>query len=365
MTQESRPSRRDLFRIPRGRPQAPDPATGSVPQQDRESGYLEQYLARAMGCDFEFSFNLQQYPQAAAASMAAHARIAELERQMTVYSPASEISRLNQGPPETWQDVEPGLFDLLELAQRIWRDTGGAFDITAGPLWQQWGFDQRAGRLPETAELEQALQQVGGQFLELDPENCRLRRGRPGITLNLGGIGKGHALDRAAILLRSQEIGDFLIHGGQSSVLAWGQSTTDAGAAGQAPEEGWSIGLSHPTLPGHRLAELRLCNQALGTSGSGRQGFFHQGRRYGHILDPRTGWPPDHFLSTTVVAPSAAMADALATAFFVMQLDQIEAYCRSHPEVAALVVQRAASTQTHVLLTTFNLAPDRLTVYDT
>ena len=114
-------------------------------------------------------------------------------------------------------------------------------------------------------------------------------------------------------------IRDFAIHGGQSSVLCGGDYLTNDGDSGA----GWPIGLSHPVLPEVRLAHFNLRGRALGTSGSGRQGFFHQGKRYGHIIDPRTGWPTDHFLSTTVISPSAALSDALATAFFVMDIEEL------------------------------------------
>jgi thiamine biosynthesis lipoprotein len=104
--------------------------------------------------------------------------------------------------------------------------------------------------------------------------------------------------------------------------------------------EGWTIGISDPIQPGNRLAEVRLIDEALSTSGTGRQGFFHQGRRYGHLLDPRSGQPPDHFLSVTVIAASAAVADALSTAFFVMDLNAVRDYCHRHPDIRAIIVRR-------------------------
>ena len=97
----------------------------------------------------------------------------------------------------------------------------------------------------------------------------------------------------------------------------------------------------------------------MGTSGSGRQGFFHQGKRYGHIIDPRTGWPSDHFLSTTVISPSAALSDALATAFFVMDVESIEEYCRQHTEVSAVLISgEPQAGKSEVDLVWFNLSDD-------
>jgi thiamine biosynthesis lipoprotein len=152
----------------------------------------------------------------------------------------------------------------------------------------------------------------------------------PGVEINLGGIGKGYALDRCADLLRAAGIEDFLIHGGQSSVLAVGSHPA-------TPGQGWNIGLRHPLRPDRRLAEFFLRDQALGTSGSGTQFFHHRGKRYGHLLDPRTGRPADGVLSATVLAPDAAEADALATAFYVLGPEAAATYGASHDGIATLL----------------------------
>ena len=110
-----------------------------------------------------------------------------------------------------------------------------------------------------------------------------------------------------------------------------------AAAAWGIRPAGWCVGVSHPLRPQQRLAEFHLQDQALGTSGSGVQFFHHQGKRYGHVLDPRTGTPADRVLSSTAIAPDAATADALATAFYVMGVDATREYCESHPEVSALL----------------------------
>ena len=158
------------------------------------------------------------------------------------------------------------------------------------------------------------------------------------MELNLGGIGKGHALDRMSEMLRGDAVEHFLLHGGHSSVLARGSR-----AGSTAEQSGWTVGLAHPLRPGERLAEFRLQNQALGTSGSGTQYFYHQGQRYGHIIDPRSGRPAGAVLSSTVIAPTAAEADALSTAFYVGGIELARGYCESHPDVAAVLVTQAAA----------------------
>jgi thiamine biosynthesis lipoprotein len=226
---------------------------------------------------------------------------------------------------------------LLELALRLSRETEGAYDITASPLWRAWGFSRREGKIPTAEELEQARQCVGGHLVELDAERKTVRFLKPGVELNLGSIGKGYALDRAAEALADRGIHDFLFHGGQSSVLARG-SCLDGRAASATAPSGWAVGIRDPLRRTVRLAEVRLRNAALGTSGTENQFFRHAGRRYGHILDPRSGWPADSLLSATVIASSAALADALSTAFFVMGPEPALDYCRTHPEIAAILL---------------------------
>ena len=201
-----------------------------------------------------------------------------------------------------------------------------------------WNFDRRAGRLPEQREIDATLTKVGSRHVELCPLATTIRLKQAGVEINLGGIGKGHALDRIADLFEGMKIKDFVIHGGQSSVLARGSSTTLETNGDATESAGWTIGISHPTLPAVRLAKIRLIDRALGTSGTARQGFFHEGKHYGHIIDPRTGWPTSHTLSSTVIADSAAQADALATAFYVMSHDEVECYCQQHTDVGAVLV---------------------------
>ena len=165
--------------------------------------------------------------------------------------------------------------------------------------------------------------------MQFDPTRRSVQFDRRGLELNLGGIGKGYALDRIGQLLREADVTDWLIHGGQSSLLACGD---------HQGRGGWPVGIRNPLFPNTRLATILLRDQAMSTSGSGVQSFRHQGRRFGHILDPRTGWPADGMLSVTVLAPTAAEADALSTAFFVLGVEKARAYCDNSPGVNALLI---------------------------
>ena len=326
-------------------------------------GAWEQYSKRAMACEFEISFNLHQYRQSSTATMLAFQLIDDLEDQLTIYRDHSEISQLNRLATQTPQVIESGLMDLLRLAKQIHHDTGGAFDVTAGQLSQLWGFESRKGAVPSEDKIEAALKLVNSDLLVLDQAQQKLSIMREGVKINLGGIGKGYTLDRVAELFEQHSIHDFVIHGGQSSVLARGGSGEQI--ADPPPEQRcWHVGISHPTAAGVRLAQVKLCNQALGTSGTARQGFFYRGKRYGHIIDPRTGWPTSHFLSTTVISNSAAVSDALATAFFVMKPEDVYAFCENRAELKVVLVEGVSQSSSRVKVTTLNLDESEIEILE-
>src|SRR5262249_19692585 len=152
------------------------------------------------------------------------------------------------------------------------------------------------------------LKHVGMRCVELDEEAQTVRFRRPGVELHLGAIGKGYAVERAAQILRELEVPGALLHGGNSSIEAIG-----LGPGGEPR----NVGLLPPLRPGERMAAVGLENCALSTSGSTGDFFEADGRRYAHLIDPRTGWPVEGLLSVSVIAPSATDSDALSTAFFI------------------------------------------------
>ena len=169
--------------------------------------------------------------------------VARLEDQLTVFRPQSEVSAINREAADRACVVESRLFELLCRCVDWHSATGGAYDITAGPLVKVWGFFTRSGRFPAAEDVTEALQRVGSQNLELDREQRTIRFARPGMELNLGSVGKGYALDRCAEVLEAAGVSDFLIHGGQSSVLVRGTRYADS----EIPE--WCIALRHPLRP--------------------------------------------------------------------------------------------------------------------
>jgi thiamine biosynthesis lipoprotein len=321
-----------------------------LPSSPHRPGVLLSIRRRAMACEFEVQLAAGRDDDSTDRVLRALDLVEALEDQMTVYRAESEVLRINREAAERHVPVEPRLFALLGLAERLYRDTEGALDVTSGPLSEIWGFSRRDGRLPSDAQIAAALGRVGMHHVVLDPAGLTVSFRRPGVALNLNSIGKGYALDRMAELLDAGTVGDYLLHGGRSSVLA-------SGNCPGSNRVGWTIGVRHPLRPDEQLAEFYLRDQALGTSGAATQFFHHRGRRYGHLLDPRIGWPAAGIHSATVIAPTAAEADALSTAFYVMGPEKVGQYCGSHPGIAAVLVFPA--DRGGVDLLSFGLADDQ------
>ncbi len=290
-----------------------------------------------------------QVPGAADLATRALDLIEELEAQLTIYNDESEVARINAeayfGPVE----VEPGLFSLLERAVDLWRETGGAYDVTSGALSRAWGFTRGPRRVPDAAALADALARTGSQHLRLDREARTIAFDRPSVVINLGSIGKGYAIDRAAGLIRDYWYPTpALIHGGRSSLYALGSPPDQLGGR-------WSVAVRNPLDPETPVGTIRLRNRGMGTSGAAFQRFEEGGRLYGHIIDPRTGEPPeDGPLSVTVLAPTAAEADALSTAFYLLGPGAVESYVARHPQVGVLFLLRG-DDPTHPVVMTYGL----------
>jgi thiamine biosynthesis lipoprotein len=183
------------------------------------------------------------------------------------------------------------------------------------------------------------------KHVALDADRRSVQFLKPGVEINLGSIGKGWALDRAARQLRERGLPAGLLHGGHSSVYAMGSTPGD--------ERGWSVGIRHPWCAERRLALVRLRERGLATSAATFQHLEYNGRKLGHILDPRSGWPAEGMASVTVTAPTAAAADALATAFFILGKEATFAWCAAHPEVGAVLLAEDDARPVVV-----NIAPD-------
>jgi thiamine biosynthesis lipoprotein len=246
-----------------------------------------------------------------------------LEEVMTIFRETSELSRVNRDAHQAPVHVSGELFAVLSAAAELSEATEGAFDITSAPLSRCWGFLRREGRLPPKEEIEQARAGVGMHMVDLDAAGRTVYFRRPGVALNLGAIGKGFALDRLAAFLEARGTRHALLSAGFSSILARGRDP-------------WRVNLRTATT-GDLLARLRMADAAVGTSGAGEQFFEVDGVRYGHVIDPRTGWPSSGIVSASVIASNAASADALSTAFLIGGIDLARRYCARHDNVLAII----------------------------
>ena len=360
-------------------------ADRDAPVEERRvpaSGPTVRLETRAMACPWSVVMNPGPPNQIMAASEALDL-VHPIEALLSIYRDDSTISQLKTVKPGEWRQLPPEVFALLVQCRELSTATGGAFDPTSGPLIRLWRECRQAGRIPEQAEIDKTLgrsldsvvfrsakerpfaeqkatlPRCGmSRLIELNPADSSIRVLASGVELDLGAIGKGYAIDRLSeVLLGNSKsenrnskpelspplpaspspppasspppLSSFLLHGGFSSLRAHGQHNG---------LPGWPVGLRNPLFPDRNYATLLLKDRALATSGSNVQFFRHQGQRYGHILDPRTGWPAEGMLSVTVTAPTATEADALSTAFYVMGHEAAAAYCRQHPEIGAILV---------------------------
>ncbi|MEI7920659.1 MAG: FAD:protein FMN transferase [Planctomycetota bacterium] len=281
----------------------------------------------------------------------------ELEIQMTIYRDDSTIARLNQSYHNQPISLEPKLYELLKLARTIHSSTGGAYDITTGALSRAWGFVQGPKRVPSDLELKSAMARTGLRHLIFNDLDRSIQSTDPGIEINLGSIGKGYAIDRVADLFKNHPFpAPALIHGGRSSLYALGHQPGTL-------FEPWSIALHNPLDPNQPLIQIKLQDQALGTSGGTFQSFEQNGRSYGHIIDPRSGIPAPGPLSVTVIAPTAAEADALSTAFYRTGPKIAQQIIDQNPSLSAIFLTANPSTQPPAPeLLLLNISPEKVVI---
>ncbi len=269
-----------------------------------------------------------------AAGEEALAEIRRLEGQLSFYRAESEISRINARAARGPVRVEPRLFRLLERAAGLYVRTEGAFDPTVGPLMRAWGFTGETGNVPEEKTLLEIRRQTGMRYVRLDPEAYTVAFDRPGICLDLGGIGKGYAIDEAAAILKEAGVAHALLHGGTSTAYAFGRP-------GEA--EAWKVAVPAPGDDDgdDLLAVATLADEALSVSAGSGKAFEAGGKTYGHVLDPRSGRPVEGALLAAVVTGSATDADALSTALLVLGPDAVTRMANAFEGLRALVVSPA------------------------
>lgn len=276
----------------------------------------------AMGTEWEIALTgsqTEEYLQLVSESV--QQEVERLEEQLSFYRPSSEISEINSRAAFEEVTLDPRLFTLLEQARDLSEMTHGAFDPTVAPLLRCWGFVGGSGSMPGVREIEQARAVVGMQHVLLNPANQSVRYDREGVQLELGAIGKGYAVECIVEMLRDYEIENALLHGGTSTICGLGSS---------GEGDGWKIALRRPySETDEILTTFTLKNEALSVSAPHGKWFSQDGMRYGHVLDPRTGYPVAGNVLAAVITESATESDALSTALLTLGPDWI-------PELRAL-----------------------------
>lgn len=277
-----------------------------------------RFCHEAMATSFEVII-AQEDVDATYASQAAVAVFSEIDRledELSRFRPTSEIARLNRLQAGQSLAVTLAAWDCLSLAKSVYAETGGAFDITIGPLMQLWRTPEGHLVEPEEARLALARQSVGSELFELEEDGCRVRVLADHMVFDLGAVGKGYALDQAVQVLQDWSITCAFLNAGDSTLLA---------LDGPSGEAAWPVTLAEGSQ------EKWLTQQAL--SGSG---FMVQGA---HLMNPRTLRPvPLQNKRSYAIAPTAALSDALSTAFMIMSAEEIAELCARYPGVEWLEI---------------------------
>lgn len=257
------------------------------------------------------------------------AELQKVNNSLSTFDSTSVISRINQNQS---METDEMFRDVYNLAQEVSDNTYGAFDITVAPLVNVWGFGFSKREDVDKTKIDSIRQFVG--FNKVNLENNRIVKTDPRLMLDCSAIAKGYGVDVVARLLKSKGIKNYMIDIGGELDLSGSNPQNDK----------WQIGVNKPiddslSQNNEIQAILSLSNVGMATSGNYRNFYYKDGKKYAHTIDPRTGYPIQHnILSSTVVAPDCATADAYATAFMVLGLDSAKAICSVHPELEAYFI---------------------------
>lgn len=286
-----------------------------------------------MGTIVEISVAAQDEDAAFHAIKAAFSEMERIEREMSFFREESELSRLNRlagrGPVQVSQE----LVALLRTSLRISQLTQGAFDVTVAPLLRLWPIYRAEKILPTDDRIREALSHVGYRKLMVSEHDRTVAFADPGMAVDLGGIAKGYAIDRAVAILKNLGVRAALVNAG-GDVYAYGRKPNG---------DPWTIGIRHPRQKDGVLAAAKVKDMAIVTSGDYERFFIKDGKRYSHIIDPRSGFTAQKTASVTVTAPEAVVADGLATGVLVLGAEKGLSVVESIPGVEAAVITEGPS----------------------
>ncbi len=274
----------------------------------------QQIFSRSMtlmGSGFEITVVAENQQQANHYIDMAVAEIVRIERLISSWDPKSETSEVNRNAGVAAVTVSPELFSLIERAIAISKITQGAFDISYASMDKIWTFDGRMTQMPDQELIRQNVARVGFEKVVLNAAENSVFLKEKGMKIGFGGIGKGYAADKASTLLAANGVASGIINA-SGDMRAWG--TKPDGAP-------WMVGIVNPMDKSKVFSWFPIHDGAVVTSGDYEKFALIDGVRYGHIINPKTGMPGHELISSTVMAPKAELADALATSLFVMGIE--------------------------------------------
>ncbi len=266
--------------------------------------------------------------QAMRAIDAGFAEVTRVDELMSTYKPQSQLSEVNREAGIKPVKVDPEVIEDTEQALATAKATDGAFDPTIGPLVRAWKIGSPDARIPSQAEIDKANKLVDYMQVEVDKNNGTIFLKKKGMSLDLGGVAKGYATDRAVAAMKKAGV--------NSGIVA---CAGDIEAFGTRPDgKPWGVGIQHPREKDAILARVDLRDAAISTSGDYERYFIKDGKRYHHILDARTGYPAQGLVSVTVIARKSWLADSMATGLFVLGPEKAEALASQRHDIEVLMV---------------------------
>ncbi len=271
---------------------------------------LFRFSFPAMGTENVFLLGGADEATLKAAAQEGYSIVDRLEEKLSKFLPESDVSLIARSAAGSPVRVGDDTFHVLELAREAWELTGGVFDPTVAPLLKAWGFIDLEARVPDDAEIARLRESRGMDRVVLDRDGSTVTLERPGIELDLGGIGKGYAADRVVEEMRRRGVGCGAIVLGRSTIVVWG-----------CPPEGgrWRVVIAHPERRDDTIATLDVTPGVLSSSSAAERHLKSGGKTYGHVLDPRTGRPSaTPVRSTTVWTNAGVLGDVLSTSLFIL-----------------------------------------------
>jgi thiamine biosynthesis lipoprotein len=292
------------------------------------SSDLFKYHQVAMGTVIEITLIGDDEGAANKAVLQAFQEIKRIETLMSPWLDSSDVIRINRSAGEGWAKVSPETMEVIKKAQEISELSEGSFDITVGPLTQLWRMAREKGIPPSTKDVKEKLDLVNFRDVSIHREGKVFLK-KKGMAVDLGGIAKGYAVDRAFELLRSLGYKNLIVNAGG-----------DLRVGGTKNNQPWSIGIQDPRVSQKIMAKVLVSDTAVATSGDYEKFFIHQDKRYHHIFNPKDGFPTEGCQSVTVVCKDGITADALATAVFVLGPEKGYALCQRLEGVECLIVDK-------------------------